>query len=375
MKINIISLIILVFFLSGCNSVQHEVTSTFTPVSTEIIQPTETPVLLSTPTISPKSKELEIITISKENQVSIWGLHTFVRWLFWSRDGKKLFIGTQYNGVVIYDMVNRKMSAHFESGSMILAFALSPDENIIAVVTNRNDFIRLIDSETGELIKTLDITYYWPSTLSFSPDSKVLASYNDRNQETIFWDVATGKEIKRLENSGARQFFSLDGKSFTTSSPPPDDTFRVWNTNTWEIQETIQCKILGVSSFSPDKNRFAVFDTEAKEVSVNVWDFKSCKKLFDLNLSQPEPYSVSYNAYDTSGKYIAAGVYSVVNQKTINTVAIWNANTGKHIRDLITGYHDVTVFPLAFNADGSKLAVAAQDEGGGIVIIWDLTQK
>lgn len=374
MKINTISLVILILFLSGCNSVQPEVTSTFTPVSTKIIQSTETPTLLSTSTISPKSTELEITTISEENQFSIWGLHTFVRWLFWSKDGKKLFIGTQYNGVVIYDMVNRKMSAHFESGSMIVALALSPDENMFAVAVYGDDFIRLIDSETGELIKTLHITYYWPSTLSFSPDSKVLASYNDRNQETIFWDVTTGKEIERLENSGARQFFSLDGGSFTTSSPLPDDTFRVWNTNTWEIQEMIHCKILGVSSFSPDRNRFTMFDTETKEGKVSVWDFKSCKKLFDLNVSQPEPYSASYNAYDANGRYIATGVYNG-NQKTINTVTIWDASTGEHIRDLPTGYYDVTIFPLAFNADASKLAVVANDEGGGIVIVWDLTQK
>jgi WD40 repeat protein len=374
MKINIISLTILAFFLFGCGSVPSKVTSTFTPASTKIIQPTETPVLLSTPTILPKSTELELTTISKENQVIIKGLHTFVRWLFWSKDGKKLFIGTQYNGLVIYDMVDRKMSAHFKNGSMIAGLALSPDENIFAVAIPYNDSVRLIDSETGELIKTLHIANYWASALSFSPDSKVLASYNDRYHETILWDVATGEEIKRLENSGGRQFFSLDGKSFTTSTPLPDDAFRVWNTNTWEIQETIHCKILGVSSFSPDRNRFAVFDTETKEVKVGVWNFKSCKKLFNLNVSQPEPYSVSYNAYDTNGKYMAAGVYSVVNQKTINTVAIWNANTGKHIRDLITGYHDVTIFPLAFNIDGSKLAAAAQDEGGGIVIIWDLTQ-
>lgn len=360
---------ILAFFLSGCNPAHPEVTSTFTPVSTQIIQPAETPTLPSTPTILPTSTELEITTISKQNQVSIWGLHTFVRWFFWSKDGKKLFIGTQDQGVVVYDIVNKKVSAHFENGSMTVGLALSPDENMFAVATYSDDFIRLIDSETGKLIKTLPITYYWPSTLSFSPDSKVLASYNDRNKETIFWDVATGKEIKRLENSGATQFFSLDGTSFTTSSPPADDAFRVWSTNTWEIQETIHCNILALSSFSPDRNRFAVIDTKIKEVSI--WDFKSCKKLFNLNGSQPEPISITY---DANGKHIATGNYSG-SQKTINAVTIWEANTGKRIRDLITEYYDMSVYPLAFNADGSKLAAAVQGEGGGIVIIWDLTQK
>lgn len=369
MKINTTSLVIIAFFLSGCNSGQPEVTSTFTPVSTKIIQPTETPALLSTPTISPTSRELEITTISKENQVVIKGFHLYINRLFWSKDGKKLFIGTQNKGVIIYDMVNKKMFANFENGLFIKALTLSPDGNILAIAIYGDDSIRLVDSETGELLKVLHITHYWPVGLFFSPDNKILASYNDRYYETILWDVATGKEIKRLENSGARQFFSLDGKSFTTSSPPPDDAFRVWNTNTWKIQETIQCKALGILSFSPDRNNFTMVNVETKEVSV--WNFKSCKKLFDLNVSQPEPGSITY---DKDGNRIAIGNYGN-GQKISNTVTIWNANTGEHIRDLITGYHDMAVTPLAFNADGSKLAAAAQDEGGGIVVIWDLTQQ
>jgi len=368
MKINITSLVIIAFFLSGCNSVQPEVTSTFTPVSTKIIQPIETPTLLSTSTTLPTSAKIEITAISHGNQIIIKGIHTTVRWLFWSKDSKRLFIGTQFNGVLIYDMVNNKMSAHFESDSIIMGLALSPDESVFAVATDAES-IRLIDSETGELIRTLHISYYWPSTLNFSPDGKILASYNDRYKETILWDVATGEEIKRLENSGGRQFFSLDGKSFTTSSPSPDGAFRVWNTNTWKIQETIRCKILGVSSFSPDKNRFTRVDTETKEVSI--WDFKSCEKLFNLNGSQIEPFSI---AYDVNNELIAAGNYSG-GQKISNVVTIWDANTGKHLSDLITGYYGMSIFPTAFNVDGSKLVTAAQDEGGGIVIIWDLTQQ
>ena len=377
MKINITSLVIIVFFLSGCNSIQPEITSTFTPVSTKLVQPTEMPTLLSPPTISPINTELEITTTSNENQISIWGIHTFVSWLFWSKDGKKLFIGTQDRGVVIYDIVNKKMSAHFENGSMTVGLALSPDESIFAVVGVRDDFIRLIDSETGELMKTLPIANYWASALSFSPDSKILASYNDRYHETILWDVATGKEIKRLENSGGKQYFSLDGKSFTTSSQPPDYAFKVWDTNTWEVQEMIHCKILGVSSvvqsFSPDGNRSAMFDSKELEGKVSVLDFKSCKKLFDLHLTQSEPRSVTY---DANGNLIAIGNFDFGNsQKTSNIVTLWDANTGEYIRDLITGYHDMTVSPLAFNSDGSKLAAAVQGEGGGIVIIWDLAQQ
>ena len=368
MKINIISLVILASFLSGCNSVQPEITSTFTPVSTSIIQPTETSVLLSTPTISPTSTSLEITTISKGNQVIIKGFYpTIVRWLFWSKDSEKLFIGTQDKGVVVYDMINKKMVANFESDSIIAGLALSPDESIFAIAISGDDFISLIDSETGELIRTLHISYYWPSGLSFSPDSKVLASYNDRYKETILWDVATGKEIKRLKNSAVR-WFSFDGKSFTTSSS--GDIFNIWDTNTWELQETVRCKILGISSFSPDKNRFAVIETETKEVSV--WDFRSCKKLLNLSKTQPGPYSI---AYSTNGEYIAAGGFRD-NDGKINTVTIWDANTGKLIRDLTSIEHyDVTIMTSAFNFDGSKLASVAQSESSGAVVIWDLTQQ
>jgi WD40 repeat protein len=366
MKNNVIWLLILISSLFGCRSVQPEVN--FTPVPSYTIQPTKTAEFLPTPIISPTSTSLEITTISEGNRVIINGFHpTIIRWLFWSKDGKKLFIGTQDKGVVIYDMINKKMSANFENDSIIAGLALSPDENIFAIAISGDDFISLIDSETGKLIRTLHISQYWPSALSFSPDSKVLASYNDRYKETILWDVATGKEIKRLKNSAVR-WFSFDGKSFATSSS--GDIFNLWDTNNWELQETVRCKILGISSFSPNKNRFAVIEAETKEVST--WDFKSCKKLVDLSKTQPGPYSITYS---TNGEYIAAGGFRG-NDGKINSVTIWDANTGKHIRDLVAIQHyDVTIMTVAFNSDGSKLASVAQSEGAGAVIIWDLAQQ
>jgi WD40 repeat protein len=373
MKINNISSLIIILCLFGCSSIQPELMPTFTPIPTNTLQPITTAEPFSTLTVTPENAT-EITTTAKDNQTILKGFQGYVFWLAWSKDGNRLLIGTEKSGVIIYNLAQKKVIANFyqdlPTDLVMQNLALSPDGNILAVVIYSEHSIHLINPETGDLIKTLDLNYCCPRGLSFSVDNKVLASSTDK--EIILWDITTGKEIKKLFTDNyptGKIWFTPDGKSLIARFGQ-DHTFRIWNTNTWELQKTLQLEFLGNISFSPDGNKFATIGPEF-DAKVSVWDFQSGEKLFNLNGAQLWARAIDY---DPSGKYIAVGG-SGGDDTIIHKITVWDANTGKYVRDLITGYYVATNI-LAFSPDGTKLASggnAPEDITKSEVIIWDMT--
>jgi WD40 repeat protein len=371
MKIKKASLVVIVFYLLGCNAIYTEPTSILIPTPTNTIQATDTNTFFLTPTSTtlPENTTLDITTTSKDGQIILKGFNAPINWLFWSHDGKRLFIGTQDVGVIIYDTVNKKVIANFYNGFVIQQLALSPDEKTLAVVIYAENSIRLINPNTGNQLNVLNIHQYWPGGLIFSPSSKVLASVNTHDNTIILWDVVTGKEIKRLSIEGnlvGRTWFAPDGKTFMAYSE--GDKFMVWDATSWQLQKTFHCKSAGFSSFSPDGNRVAVLGAGNETKENGIWDFKNCKKLFSLDGAQSWAIAVTY---DKTGKYIAAGGTGGAD-RIVHTITIWNAGTGELVRNLITGDYAVTT-ALAFNPDGTKLASATSTNLQDL-IIWDLNQ-
>lgn len=367
MKINQISSLILVLFLVSCSSISAptstptlpEPTLTFTPISTNTPKPTETltPVPTSTPTVIVETTPAELIKISKNKQTVLKGFKGSALSLAWTKDGKTLYVGTEQSGLIIYDVINKKVLANSGDGLQIQALALSPDEKTLAVGIANDGSIRFINPKTGDLMNTLSPTHEnWVQVLTFSPDGKVLASSGD-DEQIILWDVATGKEIKQLykgDNWIWGMAFSPDGKSliagFDTAS-----TFRVWDIATWELQRTFSGDFAADLAFSPDGSKFATAGGGIHEA--NIWDFASGKKLFNLSGLQGWVWAI---AYSPDGKYVASGGVGDV-------VVVWDANTGNRAYELATG--DDFIQTLAYSPDGTKLA-----SGGSEVVIWNTTQ-
>ena len=355
MNIHRISSVLILFWLFGCRSVQPAPAPTVTVLPTLVFSTVEAPTISPPPT-RPKSTFPEITT-AKDHQTLIKGFKPTFIWLFWLRDGKKLLIGTQETGILVYDGATKKIAANFERDFTIQQLELSPDRKTLAVVVYPASSIRLLDAETGNLIRTIDFTYSWRSRgLTFSPDSTLLASLN-QDGEIIVWDVATGKEIKKLpgEESGdysmSTMLFDPDGKSLVASFV--NGTYKVWDTSTWNLQRVFECEDI-TFSFSPDGSRFATIGGGSLEPAV--WDFNSGTKLFDL--SSTKPVQITAIDFDPRGNYIAAS------GRDANTITLYDANTGKPLRELAPG-----ALPLAFSPDGTRLAAVHQGESVSEVIL------
>ena len=384
MKINKVSSVIIVFCLFGCSSTQIEPTPIFTAIPVATMQPLETPVIspTSTSTTSPTSTAPEITTTTKDNQMILKGFKPdTIQRLFWSKDGSRLFISTP-DGIIVYDVANKKIITRLESNVVGQYFVeLSPDGNTFAVVSSNNPIhtpifnisIRLINAETGNLIKTININNFGLVGLTFSPDSKTLAALN-KNEEIALWDVATGKEVKTLHKKDygnyliQRVYFNPDGKSLVASFI--DYTYKVWDTSTWKLQREFFCGDT-VFQFNPDGSKFA---TEGVgNFKPAVWEFSSGEKLFDLSAkSHSRATAIDF---DQSGKYIAVSVEHTIYDDSgipttiVDPVTIFDANTGQFLRELA-----IRAVNLKFSPNGTKLALVSQNENSSEIIIWDMNQ-
>ena len=403
MKAYQILLLILILSLVGCSPIQPEPVLTVTPIPADTFQPAATPEPspISTPTIEPTDPASNLQVFSNDNQTYIGQFDWDVSALRWAQDGKTLLIGPQNRKLYIYDVVNKKITTTLIGDPLASPLVLGPGEKTIALILcndvdyhigdfcQTQDFsLYLVNLETNNIIKTFHITdkadaqnLIGSGWLIFSPDGKLLIAASSR--QISLWDLAGNKTIKVLfqvdpklvlHQSGweiSAVTLSPDGKWLIGAHSPDGSakkTFMVWDTSTWKLQRTFSGGSLGSDfslTFSPDGTRFTT--SGGSEIhEPGTWDLKTGKLLYNLG-PQRWVYTI---AYDPSGKYFAAG--GTGGGVGINKVTIYDANTGKPVRELLS--QDFAISILAFSPDGTELAAGGGSDRPGGVIIWDLTQ-
>jgi WD40 repeat protein len=240
-----------------------------------------------------------------------------------SPDGKKLAITPDGTTPQLWDVATGKVTATFPSHAGLALMAFSPDGKILATTGTcacEADFdnpVRLWDTASGQLIRSLSghvngvqsmafspdgITLtagaasgaesgpvrIWNVTtgattatltagfiLKFSPDSKILATSGEftAEQKAQLWDVASGTAIATLAE-GDPIAFSPDGKTLLTASPRTVDPGTT-AAHLWQVPSGTAIPATLVSTpmvFAPDNKSLAIADTDS---TVRLWEFAS----------------------------------------------------------------------------------------------------
>ena len=206
--------------------------------------------------------------------------------------------------------------------------AISPDGKTAACWEYRKPAVTCFNLDDGTLIREFPCaTPIW--FVEFSAGGSRLVCGSQNGDATVF-DVATGKSLSRFHHNGGRV------------------------TN---------------GTLSPDG---AVVAVAASDHKVHLWDVNSGKKIREID----HPALVWGLAYSPDGRWLASGtggtpIGAISTQRwpvgDDNTVRLWDASTGKLVRELKGHTHAVGA--MAFSPDSRRLATGG---GDGTLRLWDV---
>lgn len=197
--------------------------------------------------------------------------------VIWSPDGTKLAVSSGPR-VWIWDFVNQKtlfeLSGH---PSAVTSIAWSPLVPLLLAVGN-NGAIASWDMETGEVIAPVSERNYLDS-VSFSPDGvnmvttqdNFLFLYNIFTQEDLAFDEVHTDRIYEID-------WSYNSAALVSASG--DDTLCVWDVETGECFQVLECQTDGAVSvaWSPDGR----FIASGGSFTTLIWDVATWQPIYRL---------------------------------------------------------------------------------------------
>jgi WD40 repeat protein len=293
-----------------------------------------------------------------------------------------------------------------QHSDQILDVAFSPTGQSLATAS-LDGTARIWDTETGELLSTLEGHQGALGEVAYNPDGTRLATASDDNTARI-WDAGTGKLLKILQGHQGTVYeveFLPNGAYLATASR--DETVAIWDTGTGQRTYALNACCGGSVNLavSPDGARLAASSWDG---NVYIWDTENGQQIHKLRADGGPVNDVVFShdgtwlatggldgvlrIWDTAGnllttlepqdEWLAHSIFDLAIDPSGRLVAgitqggkvtVWNIVAQKIEKQLELLGSDETVpndsvWHLTFSPDGKKLAMTLKH---GNVLIWD----
>ena len=227
--------------------------------------------------------------------------------------------------------------AWMETGSGRVTF--SPDGRILAVGSGRT--IRLLDTGSGEDVRTLRDQAHEAQNLAFNWDRSLLASGGI--QKVLLWDITTGKLLRTLSQHHGKNVLSLAFSPVgRTLAAGIGRDILLWDTDSGELLRTLSGHEYRVANLVFSRDGSLIVSNGRKEILL--WEFKTGRKLKTLiGFENNEVKGVAFSG-DSKTLYCA----------TSKELRHWDIDTGEYRG--ITIWQKSGAAGAAFSPDGGLLA-------------------
>lgn len=294
-----------------------------------------------------------------------------------TRDGRYIISAANDKTVRVWDLetgeIARVIRGQIGPGTegKFYGADLSPDNRYLALGGWFDDArahvpccgdIRLIDFQSGEIIRLLQGHTSVIDAVAFSDDSRRLISAS-KDLTARIWDVETGTTLHTLSGHGDDIYavaFSPDGKRAATGSN--DDVIRLWDARTGKLIRELTGHTGDVRSlvFTPD-GRYLV--SGSKDKTIRLWDGRT--GAFIKELAKQGSF-VSHLSVAPDGRSVLTGHSCTFDAiEYINNV--FSIPDGRKLVSF--SMHDNIALATAISPDGS---LAATGGGDNEIYVWDI---
>lgn len=276
--------------------------------------------------------------------------------LVWSPDGSQLASVEKSGKAIFWDVAAAENARSLDLFELSAA-AWSPDFTQVAVIDEKGA-VRLVDAQSGQLIKWLYVSSGNFSSAAWSPDGDRLAVIN-RNGSVNLWDQETGQTILLREGfnrSSTNLTWSPDGSKLAASV---DALIYTWDMLTLSIDKFIVVEPFGAGdiSWSPYGNRLA-FTNRYKSGQFSIWDASMQDQ--PIVVEGPTATAIAWSPYERM----------LASSDTLGQLMIWDTTTWQPIQTINTG--SVPIESIVWSPDGSMFATA---DAEGLIRIWGLKSQ
>ena len=302
-----------------------------------------------------------------------------------SPDGTQILVASRGKDrlVFLWDAVNDILLRSFDCDMEVCCLAFSPDgKNFIAGTLGNQ---ALVWETTGQKLLALEVSAEANSRIeavAFGPDGKQVLAWavGQQTQTAALFALGNGKKLQHFEgcdNSVTSLAFSPNGKliaagltKYVAGGSESDNLAIIWDTQTGKQLHTMGMRIGYTISLSPDcqtvlieiaepsgAERAANAFQEPRDTNRDIlWSTLSGKRVWTLH-DQKDPFSICL---------------SPDSRRIVSTISggpdvLWNAETGRRIRQLDGSPNDNRSPDFAFSSDSKLLAGL----GGSETIVWN----
>jgi WD40 repeat protein len=304
------------------------------------------------------------IAIAERLQISLWDVTTgrqtrdesplpdgVLKTIAFVPRSKQLVTGDEEGRIRFWKLAGLEMGDSFELMTPVNALAASPDGKFVAQAGAK---MILWDVVAGKLSAKLHYGDVVGGSVAFSPDGTLLASCHDFG-DLVVWDVPSVKKRLVIRNSGWNREthlqFSPDSKVLACGGQ--DGALRFWDPRTGKRLHATDGHEGAVTmvTFSPGGDRLA---SGAGDRTVRVWDTSSGKEI----RRHEEQYGMGI-AWSPDGSKLATSGTSPSNGKPGNNAQLWDAKSGKPLRESSDAGH---LWSVAFSAEGKIVEIGSDCE-------------